>query len=75
MINAALRARWGTLDAFVLPYFRTREFPEWGEPLRAAPPLPIAKARFESPRGRENRDWALRYTLTRGPLDLGISVF
>ncbi len=75
MVNVALRERWGTLDAFVLPHFRTREFPDRGEPLRAAPPLPIGEARFESPQGREHWDWALRYTLTRGPLDLGISYF
>lgn len=75
MLDVALRERWGTLDAFVLPYFRTREFPQWREPLRAAPPLRIGDARFESQQGREHWDWALRYTLTRGPIDLGISYF
>jgi hypothetical protein len=75
MVEAAWRARWGTVNAFVLPYFRKREFPEWGEPLRAAPPLAIRGALFESRDEREHWDWALRYALTRGPLDVGISYF
>jgi hypothetical protein len=75
MAQIGLRESWGALDAFVLPYFRTREFPNWREPLRAAPPLPIGDARFESEQGREHWDWALRYTLTHGPLDVGISYF
>lgn len=75
MLDAAWRGRWGTISAFALPYFRTREFPERSEPLRAAPPLAIRGARFESRHGREHWDWALRYALTRGPLDVGISYF
>jgi len=75
MLSAALRQRWGTLMLLGMPLFRDRSFPDPGDPLRPAPPADLWAAHFESERGRDHFDWALRYALSTGPLDLGVSYF
>lgn len=75
MINVEIRRTWGSLSGYAMPLFRRRVFPRLGEPMRAAPPVAIGSPLFESNRGRDHWDWALRYALHQGALDLGISYF
>jgi hypothetical protein len=75
MLRAEVPLPLGTFTALVTPYFMERRFPDGGEPLRAAPPLGLGPARFEARNARMHLDWALRYALQRGPLDLGVSHF
>jgi len=76
MINVTLLTDLGTLDVFVLPYFRERTFPgKEGRP-RSIPRVDTdADAIYES--GQEDRhvDWALRWSHTVGNWDVGLSNF
>jgi hypothetical protein len=74
-----LRARYFdegfSLEGYVMPAFRERPFPE--APGRMRLPIPVAAddAQFESSDGRNHWDYALRGTLSAGPMDIGLSVF
>jgi hypothetical protein len=77
MANLTLVLPWrmGTLDLFLLPYFRERTFP--GEKGRLRPPLPIDTDRAEYESGAEecHTDWAVRWSHTLGDFDIGVSHF
>ncbi len=75
MIRLTAWRDWGTLDAFLLPYFRERPFP--GKKGRLRGPLCIddTKAAFESSAGKHHLDLALRYSHTLGNWDLGLYQF
>jgi len=65
---------WGVVDAFVLPYFREREFA--GSDGHFKLPLALdSNARYESSREDQHTDFALRYSHTLGDIDLGVSYF
>lgn len=75
MINLALIRDWGTLDLFVLPYFRERTFP--GDEGRLRPSLPIDPddPQYESGREQRHVDLAARWAKSIGTWDVGVSVF
>ncbi len=75
MINLSLFKEWGTVDLFVLPYFRERTFA--GEKGRLRPSLVVDtdKASYESGAGRHHVDVAVRWSHTLGDWDVGISHF
>jgi hypothetical protein len=75
MVNLTLILPWGTLDLFGLPYFRERTFP--GKEGRLRPPLPIDtdRAEFESGAKQHHVDWAMRWSLSWGDFDIGVSHF
>jgi hypothetical protein len=75
MITASVSRRWGTVDAFVLPYFRERTFPGRNARLRSEPRVESSLARFESSAKRRRIDWALRYSHALGDWDIGLSHF
>jgi hypothetical protein len=75
MINFTLVQRWGTIDVFVLPFFRERTFP--GSDGRLRPPLVVDRdnAQYESSAGRSHTDFALRWSHILGEWDVGVSAF
>jgi len=75
MLNLRLFQRWGTLDLFVLPFFRERTFP--GANGRLRPPLVVDtdNAQYESSAGRTHLDFALRWSHMLGEWDVGVSAF
>lgn len=75
MIRASLIRDWGTLDGFVLPYFRERTFA--GPEGRLAGPIPVDSDRsvYESDKEQEHIDYALRYSHYIGDWDFGLSYF
>jgi hypothetical protein len=75
MLAATASGKWGALSGYLLPGFRDRLFPGRTEPMRPAPPLELAPAGFQSSRGRSHTDGAVRYSLAKGPIDLGVSYF
>lgn len=75
MINVAWIGDWGTLDAFLMPVFRERHFAGPEGRLRAPLPVDEGAARFESSREELHPDWALRWTRSFGPADLGLAWF
>ncbi|WP_333607571.1 FimV/HubP family polar landmark protein [Arsukibacterium sp.] len=65
----------GTLDLFVMPYFRERQFPSPAG--RLGPPLPVNHdvAWYQSSDGKQNLDLALRYSQRFSGVDAGLSFF
>lgn len=75
MVNFAAIRSWGTLDVFVLPYFRARTFPGRGGRLRTELVVDTDQATYESSRGRRHVDYALRWSKSFSGIDLGVSQF
>jgi hypothetical protein len=75
MLMLTLAKDWGTIDLFVLPWFRERTFP--GRKGRLRPPLFIDtdKARYESSLRERHPDVALRFAKTVGKLDFELAYF
>ena len=75
MVNLALIHDWGTLDLFVLPWFRERTFPGTHGRLRTQPPVIEDRARFESAAAEKHVDFAVRYANYFGDWDIGLAHF
>jgi hypothetical protein len=75
MVNLSLIRDWGTIDLFVLPYFRERTFPGPEGRLRTEPAVDMDKAEYESGAEESNVDFAIRYSHSLGNWDFGIYNF
>ena len=75
MVNFTWIRDWGTLDFFVMPYFRERTFPGREGRLRAPFPVDTDRARYESDAEEFNPDLAVRWFHTVGLFDIGLSHF
>ncbi len=75
MINLSLARDWGTLDLFLLPWFRERTFPGEGGRLRPAILVDPDRAIFESSLEEKHIDGAIRYSHSFGPWDVGLAYF
>jgi hypothetical protein len=73
MINLSLFRNFGTIDLFVMPLFREFEF--LSNRARLSLPVPINDVEFSSSRGRNNIDYALRWSQSFGNWDLALSHF
>jgi hypothetical protein len=75
MLRLRTTQDFGTFDAFVLPYFRDRDFP--GPDGRPATDIPVDRdlTRYGSPEGKRHVDGAFRYSNNFGDIDLGLSWF
>lgn len=75
MLNLSVPTDWGTVDLFLLPYFRERTFPGHRGRLRANPAVETGHVRFESGAKAHHLDLAMRYSHTLGAWDVGLSHF
>lgn len=75
MANLSLVRHWGTVDLFVLPWFRERTFPGARGRLRSNPPLEVEEAIYESDAKEHHVDFAIRYALSVGGVDFGLYQF
>lgn len=75
MVNLALIRDWGTVDLFVMPYFRERTFPGQEGRLRSIPYVDTDRAQFESGAREKHIDFAARYSHYFGDWDLGLAHF
>ncbi len=75
MVNLALIRDWGTLDLFVLPYFRERTFPGVAGRLRTIPVVDTDLATYESSSEENHVDLALRWSKSIGDIDVGLYHF
>jgi len=75
MVHFSVPADWGTLDFFILPWFREMTFPGPGGRLRLETPVDTDHPLYESPAGQSHLDFALRYNRTIGNTDFGIYHF
>lgn len=74
MFNLALIRDWGTLNFYVLPGFRKRNF--FGFQGRFRPSVPISdRAQFVTNGFRREVAYALRWSRAIGPWDIGLSQF
>lgn len=75
MVNLAWQSPAGTFSVFVLPYFRERTLPGPEGRLRAPLPYDQNQAIYESGAEEKHIDGALRWSLSRGPMELGLTHF
>jgi hypothetical protein len=75
MVNLSLARDWGTVDFFMLPFFRERTFPGRGGRLRSALVVDTDRSVFESAAEEWHTDWAFRYSHFFGDLDVGLYHF
>lgn len=75
MLNLALIRDWGTVDLFLLPYFRERTFPGPDGRVRFTPRVDAGLSQFESAAKEKHLDFALRYSHYFGDWDVGLSHF
>jgi hypothetical protein len=75
MANLSLARDWGTLDLFVLPFFRERTFPGNKGRLRFGLVVDTDQAQYESAAEEWHTDWAVRYSHSLGDWDFGIYYF
>ncbi len=75
MINLTFLRDWGTVDLYVMPWFRERTFA--GRVGRLRPPVYVDEsgARYESAAAEKHIDLALRYSHYFGDWDIGVSHF
>jgi len=75
MIKASFERDWGTVDVFVLPYFRERTF----QGIEGRPRTPLVvdtdQVSYESSDEEQNIDYALRWFHFIGDLEIGLSYF
>jgi len=75
MANLSIARDWGTVDLFVLPYFRERTFPGSKGRLRFGLVVDTDQAQYESSAEEWHTDWAARYNHTLGDWDVGVYYF
>jgi hypothetical protein len=75
MVNLAWIRNWGTLDFFVMPFFRERTFPGADGRLRLAPSVDPKRVVYGDGAGNGRVDLAVRWFHTLGAFDIGISHF
>ena len=75
MINLTAPRAWGTIDIFIMPYFRERTFPGEKGRLRTIPRVNTDKAQFESSDEENHIDYALRWSHSMDIWDVGLSYF
>ncbi len=75
MVNLSLFPEWGTIDLFVMPYFRERTFAGRDGRLRGPLPVDTNAAQYQSGAGQQHVDLAARWSTSLGDWDIGVSHF
>jgi len=75
MLQFSSSVDWGSLDIFILPYFRERTFPGREGRLRPELEIDTDHAIYENRDKERAKDLAIRYSRTFGDLDLGTYLF
>ena len=75
MVDLSFPSKWGTIDLFVLPYFRERTFPGHDGRLRSPLVVDTDNPTYESAAEEHHVDFALRYSQSIGPWEIGLSHF
>lgn len=75
MAHLTLSGDWGAAELFLISYHRLRTYPGPSGRLRPALGIDNDLATYESGAKEWHLDFAIRYSHTFGPLDLGLSAF
>ncbi|USD22425.1 hypothetical protein MJO52_04655 [Microbulbifer variabilis] len=73
MLHVSWIKEWGSVEGFLLPYFRERTFP--GEDGRLSLGVENSSAQYKSSKGNRHLDFAVRYSTSMNSVDLGVSYF
>lgn len=74
MVQAQVFIKDSTLDFYILPYFREKQYPSSGARLRASIPI-LDEAAYQSSKEERHLDFAIRWSSYIGIWDFGISHF
>ena len=75
MAHGTWVADWGALEVFLLPWHRQRLYPGRAGRLRSRLVADHDRASYDSAAQERHMDWALRYSGSFGPVDLGLGYF
>jgi len=75
MLKVSLEKDWGTVDLFLMPWFRERRFPSKDGRPRTQPRVADELAEFENRREEHHPDIALRWSKNLGDWDIGVAHF
>jgi len=75
MVKASFEQDWGTVDVFILPYFRERTFQGIEGRPRTSLVVDTNQASYESSSEEQHVDYALRWFKYFGDLEIGLSYF
>jgi len=75
MIKATFERDWGTVDVFILPYFRERTFQDIEGRPRSYPVVDSDQVNYESSDEEKNIDYAFRWFQYFGDLEIGLAYF
>lgn len=75
MVQFSLIRDFGTIQAYLLPYFRERSFAGSRGRLRLPFVVDTDRPDYESSRAQNQVDWALRWSQQFSSMDLGLSYF
>lgn len=75
MLKYSLEGNAGTLDAYLLPGFRERAFPNQQGRLRLHPAVDVNNAQYLNDHGKNYPGWALRWSRSVGDWDIGLAHF
>ena len=75
MVNLAIIRGWGTVDLYLLPWFRERTFPGIKGRLRTQPYVSRDRVLYESAAKDKHIDFAIRYSRVLGDWDIGLAHF
>ena len=75
MLMVSVPADWGTLDLFLMPYFRERSFPGRAGRLRGPLRVDTEKAQYESSAEEWHTDFAVSLSRSIGEWDIALSHF
>ncbi|MBC3766496.1 type IV pilus assembly protein FimV [Neptunicella marina] len=75
MVHLSTLHDWGTLDFFVLPYFRERTYPGWEGRLRGPLAVDPDKVIYESAQEQKHVDYAMRWSHSWNNWETALSAF
>lgn len=75
MLKVSLEKSWGTLDLYLMPWFRERRFPTIEGRPRTQPRVADELSSFENDRETFHPDVAVRWSKNLGDWDLGLAGF
>ncbi len=75
MAHGTWSADWGVLELFLLPWHRERTYPGRAGRLRSGLVVDNDRATYDSAAEERHMDWAVRYSGSFGPVDMGVAYF
>lgn len=75
LLNIGTRIGNGALEFYWLPYFREGTFPGTSGRLRGNIPIDVDQSTFTAKARRNADDFAVRYSVAQGPIDIGLAYF